>query len=438
MVTRLAAPATDYVERSFTWGALGDLYERRGLTLPQWQRAPRWSKADQRGWLAAALRGVPVLPVYLREVVVAGHGCRYDIIDGQNRIAAMHAFVVRQDCRLEAETFLARLGGTPPAEALGFADLTPAEQRQVRDLRVPAIVFRAGTDERTLRRVFASVNKGKTTTSQEIIHSWTDLPAVCDVLNPVDAHLADRVHRLRPGWRARNHRMLHTWAHVWALLEDANLYLVDEDHIQTWIFDRPRCRYAADQVDRLHRLCQQTVDVLAVLQEELGQRWSLYTLPDVAWAMVHFPGLSAAQAGAWRAVVEAVQAAPHAALMAWRGETGVRRIEAARQRRRLLAATLTALAPERYPALGDADGVYARSRYEAVPVDEAASTAVAPTPSAPALSAAPVVTVAPGLGVAQLRAVPGPAAGGLAYRQAATVMARPATDAGLGMWHFIS
>ena len=73
-----------------------NLKRKHILTVnPEYQRGAVWGEAQQRRLLDSVLRGYPLPMIYLhyRKVSIAGmHRESLEIIDGQQRINALHAF----------------------------------------------------------------------------------------------------------------------------------------------------------------------------------------------------------------------------------------------------------------------------------------------------------------------------------------------------------
>ena len=250
-----------------------------------WQRAPRWkSGKDDEEWIACALQNTPIVPLFAHQRERTDGTLEYCIIDGQNRTKACHAFLIERSIAVRAGDVLRR--SAAPDARMGFADFSAEQQRAIESLLVPMCVFHPDTTEGELRRVFLALNRGKMLTSCEIIRSWTHVPIVNDVLNVVDERLAPRVQAVAPRWRAQNHRMMHTWVKIAAMIASDGLYLPKADRLQQWV----ACRTGPVPPAQAERIACVADRVVRVVEgwHGAGSLPALVTLADLAWAIDYY------------------------------------------------------------------------------------------------------------------------------------------------------
>ena len=82
---RLVLQASD-----LSLGTIGSMVEREAIDVsPDYQRRERWSREKQAALIESFLLNVPVPPVYLSEDEYG----KYSVVDGKQRITAIHAFM---------------------------------------------------------------------------------------------------------------------------------------------------------------------------------------------------------------------------------------------------------------------------------------------------------------------------------------------------------
>lgn len=62
------------------------------IVVPEWQRGRVWTPEQQAAWCGFVLSGMPLPAIWLRQVN-AGEGFRDELIDGQQRIGALLAWL---------------------------------------------------------------------------------------------------------------------------------------------------------------------------------------------------------------------------------------------------------------------------------------------------------------------------------------------------------
>lgn len=117
---------------------------------PAFQRRSRWSTEKQSALIESFLINVPVPPVYLSEMEFG----RYAVVDGKQRITAMHAF-------MEGALPLVGMKSFPRLEGMQFDDL-PAELQNALSIRpyVRVVTLLRQTDPALKYEVFIRLNRG--------------------------------------------------------------------------------------------------------------------------------------------------------------------------------------------------------------------------------------------------------------------------------------
>jgi hypothetical protein len=254
---------------------------RDGTLRPTvWQRAPRWKAGkDNEGWISCVLQNTPIVPIFAHQRERSDGTLEYCIIDGQNRSAACAGFLLEQSVTVRAGHVLHT--APAPDERMAFGDFSLEQQERIAALLIPVCLFNPDTTDGELRRVFTALNKGKMLTSYEIIRSWTHLPIVNDVFNVVDERLCPRVQHIVPRWRAQNHRMMHTWAKIGAIVWSDGLHLPNADRVEQWVASQtgsvPDAAYFESLVDY-------TIGVIEGWHAN-GVVPAIFTVPDLAWAI---------------------------------------------------------------------------------------------------------------------------------------------------------
>ena len=147
-----------------------------------------------------------------------------------------------------------------PDEQMAFADFSHEQQERICALLIPVCVFNSGTTDGELRRVFTALNQARCSRA-EIIRSWTHVPIVHELFNVVDERLCPRIQFIAPRWRAQNHRMMHTWVKIAAIIWNDCLHLHTADRIEQWVANRTGPVPSADRV-YFEQLIDHTVGIL--------------------------------------------------------------------------------------------------------------------------------------------------------------------------------
>ena len=154
-----------------------DLFGNRMLTVnPEYQRGEVWSEAQKKRLIDSLLRGYPLPVIYLHHIQREVSGMRRDdleIIDGQQRISAIHAFregAFRLFDPIEDESqarFPIFLKQQPcPWGRKAFESLTDELQAQFLETKLPvAIITSENTNE--VRDLFVRLQSGLPLNPQE-------------------------------------------------------------------------------------------------------------------------------------------------------------------------------------------------------------------------------------------------------------------------------
>ena len=255
-----------------------------------WQRAPRWNaRRDTDQWITCVLQNTPVVPIFVHQTERDdGSGYDYLIIDGQNRSKACYSFLREGATKVRAGDVL-RFAAAPD-DMLTFNDFSPEQRERIATNLIPMCVFNPTTTEGELRRVFRNLNRGKMLSSYEIIRSWDHVPMVRNVLNPLDERLCARIQAISPRWKPQNHRMLHTYVRIAAMMYSDWLHLQSADRIEQWVACRTQPVADADAA-QFGALVELTVQLLEVWHAQ-GVVPSISTVPDLAWAIHAFDALT--------------------------------------------------------------------------------------------------------------------------------------------------
>ncbi|UVS90789.1 DUF262 domain-containing protein [Burkholderia glumae] len=117
---------------------------------PDFQRRERWSVEKQSALIESFLMNVPVPPIYLAESAAG----QYSVVDGKQRITAIHRFMT-DELRLEG------LESFKEIEGMIFSEL-PEELRNALDIRpyVRVVTLLKQSDPSLKFEVFTRLNKG--------------------------------------------------------------------------------------------------------------------------------------------------------------------------------------------------------------------------------------------------------------------------------------
>lgn len=131
--------------------SLGEMVTRNSIDIsPDFQRRDRWSKEKRSSLIESFLVNIPVPPIYLAEDRYGN----YSVIDGKQRITAIHEFV--------NDAFaLQGLQKLPEINGLYFTDL-PNEIQNFLTLRpsIRAVILLKQTDPQLKYEVFHRLNTG--------------------------------------------------------------------------------------------------------------------------------------------------------------------------------------------------------------------------------------------------------------------------------------
>ena len=87
-----------FSEEKFTVEKLVESFSKNALLVNhEYQRGAAWSEQQQAAFVDSILRGYPIPAIFLREIEYEGlrdeRYSRFELIDGQQRLRAVHGFV---------------------------------------------------------------------------------------------------------------------------------------------------------------------------------------------------------------------------------------------------------------------------------------------------------------------------------------------------------
>ncbi|MHB1415076.1 MAG: GmrSD restriction endonuclease domain-containing protein [Chloroflexota bacterium] len=135
----------------YNLATLADLVGRKEINLsPSYQRRFRWDRKRQSRLIESFLMNVPVPPVFLNEDAYGD----FSIIDGKQRLTAIHEFLIDK-LRLEGLEVFADINGRT------FTELPPALQRIIRTRpTLRAVIILRQSDPDIKFEVFQRLNTG--------------------------------------------------------------------------------------------------------------------------------------------------------------------------------------------------------------------------------------------------------------------------------------
>ncbi|WP_046245759.1 DUF262 domain-containing protein [Hymenobacter terrenus] len=143
---RLVLQASD-----LSLGTIANMVSRSAIDIdPSYQRRERWDNQKKSALIESFLLNVPVPPVYLAEDEFG----KYSVVDGKQRITAIHSFLTN-------ELALSKLESFNEVEGLYFKDL-PKEMQNALEVRpyMRVITILKQSDPTLKFEVFTRLNKG--------------------------------------------------------------------------------------------------------------------------------------------------------------------------------------------------------------------------------------------------------------------------------------
>lgn len=132
---------------------------------PPYQRGDVWSRIKQQLLIDSILNGYDIPKLYLRHIKTSGGVYDYELADGQQRITAIHGFIIRRSYPLGTiEGLHAVLSGK------SFDELSAATQRNILDYEFTVAVAYDTTNDQ-IRELFARLQKGDRLTPAELRNS---------------------------------------------------------------------------------------------------------------------------------------------------------------------------------------------------------------------------------------------------------------------------
>ncbi len=143
---RLVLQASD-----LSLGTIASMVDGKAINVtPDYQRRERWSPAKQSALVESFLLNVPVPPVYLAEDEYG----RYSVVDGKQRITAIHAFITDKLSLMDLEAF-------QEIEGYKFSQLPQDLQNALQIRPYLRVITLLKQSDSTLRyEVFTRLNQG--------------------------------------------------------------------------------------------------------------------------------------------------------------------------------------------------------------------------------------------------------------------------------------
>ncbi len=118
------------------------------LIVPDYQRGRVWTREQSEKWCGYVLSGAPLPSLMIREVNALDGGVRDELVDGQQRLAAIVDWL---DGKIAAETWEGRRVTREHIGALRMLRLT-----------IPVVAFPVGTSREDAITAYLAVNSGGT------------------------------------------------------------------------------------------------------------------------------------------------------------------------------------------------------------------------------------------------------------------------------------
>ncbi|MEV4508133.1 DUF262 domain-containing protein [Dactylosporangium sp. NPDC049525] len=155
------------VERSsHSVAELREWYEAGTLLLsPDFRRADAWATPARTLLIDTMLRGFPIPPLHIRSKLVPGTGPVREVVDGQQRLAAVFQFL---EDRLQLPTTRDTADAPlPPWAGLHFSHLSQTLQDRVTRYSFGCEVYRENIADALLHEIFARINLHGTALSDQ-------------------------------------------------------------------------------------------------------------------------------------------------------------------------------------------------------------------------------------------------------------------------------
>lgn len=154
-------------------GTIAEMVSREAIDVsPSYQRRERWSPQKQSALIESFLLNVPVPPIYLAEDAFG----QYSVVDGKQRITAIHRFINDQLSLSGLETF-------HEIEGLRFSEL-PQDMRNALEVRpyLRVITLLKQSDPTLKFEVFTRLNRGGETMAPQELRNVAYRGPLNDVL----------------------------------------------------------------------------------------------------------------------------------------------------------------------------------------------------------------------------------------------------------------
>ena len=151
-------------------------WQTRGLLelSPHFQRRPVWRPGAKSYLVDTVLRGYPMPPIYLRDIVtdLKSLNTKREVVDGQQRLRTLLGFV-KPDCLPDfdpdLDNFKIKRVHQPSLANKSFEQLPNESRQRILDYKFHAMTFSAETDDRQILEIFSRMNStGVSLNKQEL------------------------------------------------------------------------------------------------------------------------------------------------------------------------------------------------------------------------------------------------------------------------------
>ena len=137
-------------EEFFEWHQNGRL-----LLSPDFQRGQVWKRPAKAFLIDTMLRGFPVPPIHIRHISSTGSGLKREVIDGQQRLTSVIAFM---EGKFSLPNPKHPTEPLPPWAGKKFSKLEPYLQDRVRNYSFRCEVYKGQIDNKIIREIFSRIN----------------------------------------------------------------------------------------------------------------------------------------------------------------------------------------------------------------------------------------------------------------------------------------
>lgn len=260
---------------------LADLVHSGAIDIdPKFQRRARWSKTQQSRLIDSIVKNIPIPPVYLAEI--EGDYGTYEVIDGKQRLTAIHDF-------LKSQFELTSLEDNP-LNGYKYEDLPQKVQNSLKLKRMRVIIVLQDSESDLTFETFTRINtEGEPLTPQEIRNVAFRGP-----LNDTITELA------KDPFLLKQFKLSNPNNARYKKMDDVQLVLRALTLADTWQTFSGDLRATMDNYMRTHR-----DEDVKWLQEKAEQFKGAMQYADILWSKdaFHMPGRDQALTGLFDAQI---------------------------------------------------------------------------------------------------------------------------------------